>query len=79
MQSLQPNVIKALDDSDRLIRQEAIQTIESLAWSDDAQQQLRRIVLRDDPPIAAKALQVLIAFNADEFEKVRDSLKTTWP
>ena len=79
VQSLQRNVIEALDDSDRLVRQEAIHAVESLAWSDDAQQQLRRIVLRDDPPVAAKALQVLIAFNADEFDKVRTSLKANWP
>lgn len=79
VQSLQPNIINALDDPDRLVRQEAIQTIESLAWSDDAMEQLRRIVLRDDLPIAAKALQVLIAFNADEFEKIRTSLRASWP
>ena len=78
VESLKPNVIKALDDSNRLVRQEAIHAVESLAWSDDAKSQLRQIVLRDDPPIAAKALQVLIAFNPNEFEKVRHSLKANW-
>ena len=78
VESLKPNVIKALDDSNRLVRQEAIHAVESLAWSDDAKPQLRQIVLRDDPPVAAKALQVLIGFNPNELEKVRTSLRSNW-
>ena len=77
--SLKPNVLRALDDPNQSVRLEALITIESLAWGDDAKPKLRQIVLRDDPPIASKALAILTAFNSDEFEKVRDSLKTTWP
>ena len=77
--SLKPHVLMMLDDSNQSVRHEALITIESLAWSDDVESQLRQIVLRDDPPVAAKALQVLIAFNADEFDKVRTSLKANWP
>ena len=77
--SLKPHVLRALNDPDRLVRQEAIYVVESLAWSDHAQEQLRQIVLRDDSPVASKALQILIAFNADAFEKVRASLKANWP
>lgn len=78
VENLKPQVIKALTDPDRLVRQQAIFTIESLAWSDDVRSELRQIVLRDDPPIASKALAVLTAFNSDEFEKVRVSLQTNW-
>ena len=78
VEALKPHVISALDDPDQLVRQQAIFTIDSLCWSEDVKPQLRQIVLRDDSPIAAKALEVLIAFDADEFEKVRASLKSTW-
>ena len=78
VENLKPHVIKALGDSDQLVRQQAILTIGSLAWSDDAKPELRQIVLRDDPPVASKALQVLIAFSPSEFRKVRHSLRANW-
>ena len=78
VENLKPHVIKALTDPDRLVRQEAIYAVESLAWSDEVRSELRQIVLRDDPPIASKALGTLIRLNPEEFEKMRDSLKANW-